>query len=86
LAKEIQAEETAMFKIVMIIAVVALAIAWAIYGIYDYKMRQEEKKQPKQISERLQKTRSEVADYAKKLAEYKPPKRKPQPPPPPGQA
>ena len=75
-----------MFKIVMIIAVVALAIAWAIYGIYDYKMRQEEKKQPKQISERLQKTRSEVADYAKKLAEYKPPKRKPSPPPPPGQA
>jgi uncharacterized membrane protein YciS (DUF1049 family) len=74
-----------MFKIVMIIAVVALAIAWAIYGIYDYKMRQEEKKQPKQISERLQKTRSEVADYAKKLAEYKPPKRKPPPPPPPGQ-
>jgi uncharacterized membrane protein YciS (DUF1049 family) len=74
-----------MFKIVMIVAVVALAIAWAIYGIYDYKMRQEEKKQPKQISERLQKTRSEVADYAKKLAEYKPPKRKPPPPPPPGQ-
>jgi chromatin segregation and condensation protein Rec8/ScpA/Scc1 (kleisin family) len=49
-------------------------------------MRQEEKKQPKQVSERLQKTRSEVADYAKKLAEYKPPKRKPPPPPPPGQA
>jgi len=66
-----------MFKIVMIIAVVVLAVAWAIYGIYDYKMRQEEKKQPKQSSERLQKTRSEVADYAKKLAEYKPPKRKP---------
>jgi len=74
-----------MFTIVMIIAVVALAIAWAIYGIYDYKMRQEEKKQPKQASERLQKTRSEVADYAKKLAEYKPPKRKPPPPPPQGQ-
>jgi uncharacterized membrane protein YciS (DUF1049 family) len=74
-----------MFTIVMIIAVVGLAIAWAIYGIYDYKMRQEEKKQPKQASERLQKTRSEVADYAKKLAEYKPPKRKPPPPPPPGQ-
>jgi len=74
-----------MFKIVMIIAVVVLAVAWTIYGIYDYKMRQEEKKQPKQISERLQKTRSEVADYAKKLAEYKPPKRKPSPPPPPGQ-
>ena len=64
-----------MFTIVMIIAVAVLAVAWTIYGIYDYKMRQEEKRQPKQISERLQKTRSEVADYAKKLAEYKPPKR-----------
>jgi Tfp pilus assembly protein PilO len=84
LAKEIQTEETVMFTIVMLIAVAVMAIAWAIYGIYDYKMRQEEKKQPKQISERLQKTRSEVADYAKKLAEYKPPKLKP--PPPPGQA
>jgi Tfp pilus assembly protein PilO len=73
-----------MFKIVMLIAVAVMAIAWAIYRIYEHKMRQEEKKQPKQVSERLQKTRSEVADYAKKLAEYKLPKRKP--PPPPGQA
>jgi len=66
-----------MFKIVMIIAVVVLAIAWAIYGIYDYKLRQEEKKQPKQSSERLKKTRSEVVDWAKKMAEFQPPKRKP---------
>jgi uncharacterized membrane protein YciS (DUF1049 family) len=75
-----------MFTTVMIIAVVVLAVAWAIYGIYDYKMRQEEKKQPKQISERLQKTKSEVTDWAKKMAEFQPPKRKPPPPPPPGQA
>ena len=64
-----------MFKIVMVIAVVGLAIAWAVYAYNEYKARQEEKKQPPQVSERLQKTRSEVADYAKKLAEYKPPKR-----------
>ena len=62
-----------MFKIIMIIAVVGLAIAWAIYGYYEYKARQEEKKQPKQVSERLQKTRTEVADWAKKIAEFKPP-------------
>ncbi|MCX5639133.1 MAG: hypothetical protein NTX52_15780 [Planctomycetota bacterium] len=74
-----------MFTTVMIIAVVVLAAAWTIYGIYDYKMRQEEKKQPKQVSEHLKKTRSEVVDWAKKMAEYKPPKRKPPPPPPPGQ-
>ena len=62
-----------MFTIVMIIAVVGLAIAWAIYGYYEFKARQEEKKQPKEVSERLQKTRSEVADWAKKIAEFKPP-------------
>jgi len=62
-----------MFTIIMIIAVVGLAIAWAVYGYYEYKARQEEKKQPRQVSERLQKTRSEVVDWAKKLAEFKPP-------------
>jgi uncharacterized membrane protein YciS (DUF1049 family) len=62
-----------VFKIIMIIALAGLAMAWIIYAIYDYKLRQEEKKQPKQSSERLKKTRSEVADWAKKLAEYKPP-------------
>jgi len=65
-----------MFTIIMIIAVAGLAVAWAVYGYYEYKARQEEKKQPKQVSERLQKTRSEVVDWAKKLAEYKPPIRK----------
>jgi hypothetical protein len=61
----------------MILAVVGLAAAWAVYGYFEYKARQEEKKQPPQVSERLQKTRTEVADWAKKLAEYQPPKRKP---------
>ena len=65
-----------MFTIVMIIAVVGLAVAWAIYGYYEYKARQEEKKQPKQVSERLQKTRNEIVDWAKKLAEFQPPIRK----------
>lgn len=74
-----------MFTIVMIIAVVVLAVAWTIYGIYEHKMRQEEKKQPKVTSGRLQKTRSEVTDWAKKMAAFQPPKRKPPPPPPPGQ-
>lgn len=71
---------------VMIIAVAVLGIAWAIYGIYEYKMRQIEKRQPKQVSERLQKTKSEVTDWAKKMAAFQPPKRKPPSPPPPGQA
>ena len=62
-----------MFKIVMIIAVVILAVGWIAYGIYEMKMRAEEKKQPKQVSKRLQQTRSELADWAQKMADFKKP-------------
>jgi uncharacterized membrane protein YciS (DUF1049 family) len=67
-----------MFTIVMIVTVVGLAIAWIIYGIYDYKLRQEEKQQPKQVSDGLKKSRSEVVDWAKKMAKFEPPTRKKQ--------
>ena len=66
-----------MFKIVMIIAVVILAAGWIAYGIWIHKVREEEKKQPREASKRLQQTRSEVADYAQKLKEFKKPTRKP---------
>jgi len=62
-----------MFTIVMISAVVILAIAWIAYGIYEMKMRAEEKKQPKQVSERLQQARNETADWARKMANFKKP-------------
>jgi len=62
-----------MFKIVMISAVVILALGWIAYGIYEMKMRAEEKKQPKQVSERLQQARSETADWAQKMANFKKP-------------
>ena len=75
-----------MYKIFMIITLPVLAIAWIAYALWMRKVREEEKKQPKQISERLQKTKSEVSDWAKKMAEYQPPKHKPPPPTPPGQA
>ena len=65
-----------MYKIFMLIAVPALAIGWIAYVLWERKMREEEKKQPKQESQRLTKTKSEVSDWAKKMAEYKPPKRK----------
>jgi len=65
-----------MFKIFMLIAIPVLAISWLIYFLWERKMRAEEKKRPKQVSERLQKTRSEMSDWAKKMAEYQPPKRK----------
>jgi hypothetical protein len=65
-----------MYKIFMLIAIPALAIGWIAYVLWERKMREEEKKQPKQESQRLTKTKSEVSDWAKKMAEYKPPKRK----------
>jgi hypothetical protein len=65
-----------MYKIFMLIAIPALAIGWIAYVMWERKMREEEKKQPKQESQRLTKTKSEVSDWAKKMAEYQPPKRK----------
>jgi heme/copper-type cytochrome/quinol oxidase subunit 2 len=61
------------YKIFMIIGVIVVVGGWAAYLLWDYKMRKEEAKQPKPQSERLQKTKSEVSDWAKKMAEFKSP-------------
>ncbi len=63
-----------MYKIFMLIALPVLAVAWIIYALWERKMRIEEKNQPKQVSEHLKKTRSEVSDWAKKMAQFQPPK------------
>ncbi len=65
-----------MYKIFMLIAIPALIIGWIAYAIWERKMRAEEVKQPKQESQRLKKTKSEVADYAQKLKDFKKPTRK----------
>jgi hypothetical protein len=65
-----------MYKIFMLIAIPALAIGWIAYGIWIRKVREEEKKQPKQESQRLRETKSEVADWAQKMASFKKPTRK----------
>ncbi len=62
-----------MYKIFMLIAVSALIIGWIAYYLWERKMRAEEVKQPKQESQRLKKTKSEVADYAQKLKDFKKP-------------
>jgi hypothetical protein len=62
-----------MFWPIMIALAVLVGGGWIAYGIYDYKMRQEEKKQPKVRSQRLVKTQNEMADWAKKMAEFKKP-------------
>ncbi len=65
-----------MYKIFMLIAVPALIIGWIAYAYWIRKVIEEEKQQPKQESQRLKKTKSEVADYAQKLKDFKKPTRK----------
>lgn len=62
-----------MYKIFMIVGVVVVAGGWIAYAIWDYKLRQEEKKQPKKRSTRLKKTQGEISDWAKQMAEFKKP-------------
>mgnify|MGYP001603181586 FL=1 len=63
-----------MYKIFMLVAIPALAIGWIVYAWWLRKIREEEKNQPKPQSQRLVKTKTEVADWAHKMAQYKPPK------------
>ncbi|MEK7995186.1 MAG: hypothetical protein AAB403_15380 [Planctomycetota bacterium] len=63
-----------MYKIFMLVAIPALAIGWIVYAWWLRKIREEEKNQPKPQSQRLVKTKTEVADWAQKMAQYKPPK------------
>ena len=61
------------YAIFMIVGLIVVVGGWTAYIIWDYKQRQEEAKQPKPQSAKLQKTRSEVSDWAKKIAEFKSP-------------
>jgi len=68
-----------IYKIFMVIAVPALAIGWIVYWLRERKIAEEEKNQPKKISQRLTQSKSEVSNWAQKMAEFKPPKRKIEP-------
>ena len=63
-----------MYTIFMLVAIPALAIGWIAYAWWLRKIREEEKNQPKPQSQRLVKTKTEVSDWAQKMAQYKPPK------------
>ncbi len=65
-----------MYKIFMLIALPALAIGWFAYWLWMRKVAEEQKNRPKQVSKRLTQTKSEVSDWAQKMAEFKPPERK----------
>ena len=62
-----------MYKIFMLIAISALVIGWVAYWLYMRKVIEEEKKQPKKESQRLTKTKSEVSEWAQKMANFKKP-------------
>ncbi len=61
------------YAILMAIGIPLVVGGWIAYFIWDYKQRKEEAQQPKPQSAKLQKTRSEVSDWAKKMAEFKSP-------------
>ncbi len=62
-----------IYKFFMLIAVPALIIGWIAYWLWQRKIEEEKKNKPKQVSQRLTKTRSEVSDWAKKMAEFESP-------------
>ena len=66
-----------MYKIFKLIALPVLAVGWLAHWLWMRKVIEAEKKQPKQVSKRLQQTRDEVSDYAQKLKEFKRPTHKP---------
>ncbi len=66
-----------MYKIFMLIALPVIAVAWVAYMLWERKMRIEEKKRPKQVSQQLQKSRGELSDWAQKMAQFKKPAHKP---------
>ena len=61
-----------MYKIFMLIAIPILIIGWVAYWLYMRKVTEEEKKQPKE-SQRLTKTKSEISEWAQKMASFKKP-------------
>ncbi len=63
-----------MYKIFMLITIPVLIIGWVAYWLWMRKIIEEEKKQPqKKESQRLTKTKSEVSDWAQKMANFKKP-------------
>ncbi len=65
------------YVIFLLISLPLMGIAWLVYWFWDQKMEKEEEEERKKGSTRLRKTKSELSDWAKQMANYKPPKRGP---------
>jgi hypothetical protein len=62
-----------LFWTLIIAAAVVVGLGWIAYGIWQWRENKLEKERPKVRSERYQQATNSVADYAKKLAEFKKP-------------
>jgi Tfp pilus assembly protein PilO len=62
-----------LFWIIIIISAAVVGLGWIAYLIWDWRQNKLEKQMPKQRSERYNQATNSVADYAKKLAEFKKP-------------
>jgi len=62
-----------VYKIIMIVGTIVVVAGWIAYGVWRYKTRIEEKKNPKprRSSEHLGKVQKSFDEYAKKMANYK---------------
>ncbi len=65
-----------LYKIFMFVALPIIGIGWIGYAIWIHKIRKEEKTQPKQVSQRLSKTRSEISDWARQVKNAESPREK----------
>jgi uncharacterized membrane-anchored protein YhcB (DUF1043 family) len=56
---------------ILIGAAIIVVIGWIAYGIWWYRVLQEEKKQPNKKTEHLEKVKKSFEEYTKKMAEFK---------------
>ncbi len=59
-----------MFKIVMIISIIIIAIGWIAHGTWRVVTRFSEKKRPKRTTRHLQQRKESFDNYIKKLQNY----------------
>lgn len=62
-----------MYKVVMICAFVVLGVGWLAYGIYEWRMRLEEKRTPRRkrpTTEHLEEVKKSFDDYTKQIEQY----------------
>jgi len=65
------------YGIFMAVGGILVVAGWIGYWLWNRKLDREEAQQPKQFSEQRKKTSSEVSEWAKKMAEFKGPPKKP---------